>query len=170
MNTEERNNLESALREIAPAPPRPDLVVRIEKRMREERHLRLRQQAKAVLSWAGLAVAACLVFGLGLLLFQGRLSFGPDRAEGGASQAAPAGDLSTLSPSEGKSVFRQVLTENNLRGRIDEGIVFLDNGLTARRYRYQFTDRVVWQNTVDGAVVELEVPRDEVVLVPVQTF
>ena len=66
--------------------------------------------------------------------------------------------------------FRPILAENNLKSRVDEGIVFLRNGLTARRYRYEFVDRVVWKNPSDGAIMEMEIPRDEVVLIPVQTF
>jgi len=69
-----------------------------------------------------------------------------------------------------ESDFKPVLAQNNLRDRVDEGIVFLKNGVTARKYRYEFVDKVVWRNPSDGAVIEMEVPRDEVVLIPVQTF
>jgi hypothetical protein len=115
------------------------------------------------------AIAASVLITFGFLLFNGRLTLSPGEAvEPGAEPIA----LQSVpqAPEETLDTFKPILAENNLQSRVDEGIVFLRNGLTARRYRYEFLDRVVWKNPSNGAVVEMEIPRDEVILVPVQTY
>lgn len=169
MNLEENKQFEAQLRTVRPSPANRDLERRIECGLKQETRLQRQERVRSVLSWAGLAVAASLLITFGILLFNGRLALGPTTAQTGpgegASESAAADEVELE-----RDEFKPVLAENNLLNRIDEGIVFLRNGLTARRYRYEFVDRVVWQNPVDGATVEMEVPREEVVLVPVQTF
>lgn len=63
-----------------------------------------------------------------------------------------------------------VRARNYLHNRVDDGLVFLNGGVTARQYRYQFVDRVVWEDPSDGSKIEMSVPREEIVLVPVHTF
>ena len=66
--------------------------------------------------------------------------------------------------------FRPVRAQNALLSRVDDGLVTLEDGIPARRFRYQFLDTVVWEDPVDGALVEMTVPREELVVVPVRTF
>ena len=168
MSMEKDRQFEEQLRSIQPAAPSMELGDRIGSAIASvERRKRMAQWRMAG-AWGGLAAAAAALITFGILLFNGRLEIAT------SSQGAEESALPTLaledSPAAQPDAFRPVLAENNLKGRIDEGIVFLDNGLTARRYRYEFIDRVVWRNPSDGAVVEMEIPRDEVVLIPVQTF
>jgi len=66
--------------------------------------------------------------------------------------------------------FRPIRAENALLSRVDDGLVTLEGGMPARRYRYRFLDTITWENPRDGAQVEMAVPREELVLVPVRTF
>jgi hypothetical protein len=170
MNLEQNKQFEAQLRTHKPASASQQLKERIETALKRESRAQRREKLRSAFSWVGLAAAASLLITFGVLLFNGRLAFGPDPA--GAAVAGPdaPGPRQAEETHAGSGEFKPVLAENNLLNRVDEGIVFLRNGLTARRYRYEFVDRVVWQNPVDGATVEMEVPRDEVVLVPVQTF
>lgn len=66
--------------------------------------------------------------------------------------------------------YLPIRTQNRLLARADEGIIFLDNGVSARRYRFHFVDTTVWENPSDGTRLAMEVPREEIILVPVQSF
>ena len=170
MSFDKEKSFEEKLRAARPADPPEELEKRlsiaIQKAGRHAKVARLRQ----LTGWGGMAVAAGLLITFGILLFNGRLDLNGLSSGEALADRTPA-DVSELQAGAGREDgFTPVFAENNLKSRVDEGIVFLRNGLTARRYRYEFIDRVVWQNPSDGAVVEVEVPRDEVVLVPVQTF
>lgn len=169
MSLEMDKKLEARLKKAIPAPPSDLLTAGIEQALRQRSRRQHLARVRQVLSWGGLAVAASLLIGFGFMLFNGRLDIkspGLDGEPGAEIEAVPV----TNGTGAANDGFRPVVAENNYKGRVDEGIVFLRNGLTARRYRYEFIDRVVWRNPSDGAVIEMEVPRDEVVLVPVQTF
>jgi hypothetical protein len=161
MNLDDFKKMEARFQRVQPLGPDSALQVRIREEMgrahRSQRVARLRSW----IGWSSFAVAASLLVVFGILLFNGRMlaPSATETMESGGRQAASEVDE-----------FQPVLAENELRNRVDEGIVLLRNGLPARRYRYEFVDRVVWENPADGAVVEMEIPRDEVVLVPVRTF
>jgi hypothetical protein len=55
-------------------------------------------------------------------------------------------------------------------GTQDEGIVTLDDGTTARRYRIQSVDKVTWTLPQNKASVQWSVPREDVQLVPVAYY
>lgn len=164
MNLEQNKQFEADLRKVRPVSAGKNLQKGIEAGLWKAGRIRRREKLRSAISWAGLAVAASLLITFGFLLFNGRLAI--DDTSGETVSVESSGKELESEPDE----FKPILAENNLQNRIDEGIVFLRNGLTARQYRYEFVDRVVWQNPVDGATVEMEIPRDEVVLVPVQTF
>jgi len=169
MSPDKFKQFEEQLKQLRPVSIDQKLSGRIQNDLRRALRRKRMAQFRSSAGWAGLAVAASIMITFGFLLFNGRLSL---------DQVVPVipvameidPDPVVSDPSTSEGPFKQVLTENNLQSRIDEGIVFLKNGMTARRYRYQFVDRVVWENPADGAMVELEVPRDEIVLIPVQTF
>jgi hypothetical protein len=158
MRGEEPTSIEKRLREVSLRPPPPELEKRIASALRSQRRLfrwsRLRRNAV----WGGMAAAAALFLGSGVAFWTGSLSL--------PHKEPPTGG-GIVRPDEG---FRPVHAENRLQNKVDEGIVFLRNGLPARQYRFEFVDRVVWENPRDGSTMEMEVPREEVVLVPVRTF
>lgn len=170
MNLNDNGDFEERLRQFRPGPVPSGLETRIGQALEAGARASRRRRMGSTIAWGGIIVAASVLITFGVLLFNGRLNF----ASGGNPVPAAAAQSSANSnlPGTGQpaDTFAPVLAENNLQNRVDEGIVFLRNGLTARRYRYEFLDRVVWKNPATGAVVEMEIPRDEVILVPVQTY
>lgn len=167
MSLEKNKLFAEELKKWRPRSADPDLGGRIEQALkRAERSRRLRQ-FRSGMAWGAMALAATVLITFGILLFNGRLVLHPESETASPVVAGGSGGADADPPTDR---FEPVLAENNLNNRIDEGIVFLRNGLTARRYRYEFIDRVVWRNPVDGATVEMEIPRDEVILIPVQTY
>lgn len=168
MSLEKDKQFEKQLRESRPMAASAELRDRVGQAIAARERKQNLARWRVISGWGGLAVAAAALITFGILLFNGRLEVAT-QSQPEAEDASPPLTVSNT-PSADPDAFEPVLAENNLKGRIDEGIVFLDNGLTARRYRYEFVDRVVWRNPADGAVVEMEIPRDEVVLIPVRTF
>lgn len=166
MSMDKDRIFEEQLRQVKPVPIGDHLEERIAARIRESCPENRAFRWVVLFGWGGLLAAASIMVVVGLSLFT------PARnSPAGPVAAAPRMESLDVPPhNEDGQAFKPVLAQNNLRGRIDEGIVFLEGGLTARKYRYQFIDRVVWRNPKSGARVELEVPRDEVVLIPVQTY
>lgn len=162
MSIEKIHKLESALRNVKPSPAPEHLEQRISASLKQASRVRWLKKLRSSAVWGGFALAASLLLVFGILLFNGRFSI-PSPGSGSVTR-----QISTSSGAEDR--FRPVLAENKLTNRIDEGIVFIGKGVSARRYRYEFIDRVIWKNPVDGATVEMKIPREEVILVPVQTF
>jgi hypothetical protein len=168
MSLEKDKQFEEQLRSIRPLKPTAEVRAAIESQLTRAGRKKQLARWRILTGWGGLATAAAALIVFGLTLFNGRLDLRQQPADLQQVEEPPL--VVGVTPEEAADAFKPVLAENNLTGRVDEGIVFLKNGLTARRYRYEFVDRVVWRNPSDGAVVEMEIPRDEVVLIPVQTF
>lgn len=166
MSTDPFKQLEERLKALSPYGVPERLEGRIEKALSRARRREHFERWRNRSLWGLFAAAALVMLGLGIALFNGRLASPAGMSEAAVAPVTVAEEAAV----EDKAGFRPILAENNLLNRIDEGIVALDNGLTARRFRYEFVDRVVWKNPENGAIVEMEVPRDEVVLVPVRTF
>lgn len=166
MSFERDREFEQRLRAAQPVLPRQEIARDIHRAMQQASRRQRMSHWRSLTAWSGLAVAASVIVTFGILLFNGRFSLVNE------NQVPDVPVALNVEPGldGGADDFRPVLAENNLKSRIDEGIVFLRNGMTARQYRYEFLDRVVWENPSDGAILELEIPREEVVLVPVQTF
>jgi hypothetical protein len=73
-------------------------------------------------------------------------------------------------PPAGSSNFRPDELEYRLMEATDEGLFLIDDGAPARRTRYQFVDSYRWENPDDGSTIRLSIPRDEVLLVRLQTI
>lgn len=189
MNDDELKALEDELAALRPRAPDPMVRARLEKALDPESgadRRRSRSTSEPVpFRWErwGTAIAAAA----GLALALGVYFFGPFRDDpvGSPSQkevaSAPAVAAATDEPpaevalgasggSEEEPRYRPVKAENVLKNRIDEGVIVLENGLSARRYRFQFVDTVVWEDPSNGSQFEISTPREEVVLVPMLTF
>jgi hypothetical protein len=169
MNIDEQKTFENQLQQFKPTAAGPGISLRIKQGLESSSRADRRRRIASTVTWGSVALAASILITFGFLLFNGRLTLGTHGADTPVSEPMVA-ESTPEPPVESKDTFTPVLAENNLQNRVDEGIVFLRNGLTARRYRYEFIDRVVWKNPTSGAVVEMEIPRDEVILVPVQTY
>ncbi len=167
MNADKDKLFEEHLRRAEPAPVDDLLVERIGLQIRESESAGRSSRWTSYLGWGSLVAAATVMVAVGLTLFTAGNLTSPDPAVAESSQMPAEASRGAGGETD---TYQPVLAENNLKDRIDEGIVFLDGGLTARKYRYQFIDTVVWKNPTNGARVEMQVPRDEVVLIPVQTY
>jgi hypothetical protein len=174
MSLEHDKAFEERLRKIQPVRPSKEVYQKVDSALASVQSHRRMNKVLAFGAWGGMGVAATILIVFGLLLFNGRIQTPEPGSEPVVMDVGEppvqASETAESEPNLEQDSFKPVLAENNLKNRIDEGIVFLRNGLTARRYRYEFVDRVVWKNPTNGAVMEMEIPRDEVVLIPVQTF
>ena len=166
MSLEEDRAFEKQLRQIKPRELDGFMVERIGAAIKKSEKSSVRRRWNAYLAWGGLVAAASIMIVAGVSLFHGGVDIVPETV-GELADSRPVESRQSIS---GQNAFQPILAQNNLKERVDEGIVFLGDGLTARKYRYEFIDRVVWKNPSNGALVEMEVPRDEVVLIPVQTY
>jgi len=85
-----------------------------------------------------------------------------------AAVVAPAPETATV---EASPRFTPVSATNTLVGALDEGLVTLEDGRTARKVRYEFLDTVdLLSADAPGATIAVTFPREEIRLVPVQTY
>lgn len=194
MNEDELKALEDELAALRPRDPSPLLKARLESAMEPEKGVDRRRIASTAdhepgpFRWdrwgSAIAAAAGLALALGVYFF-GPLRESPvtpspaetvveqdNKPTSAAAAAEPPSEVA-LGASGGSEVeprYRPVKAENVLKNRIDEGVIVLENGLSARRYRFQFVDTVVWEDPSNGSQFEISTPREEVVLVPMLTF
>ncbi|MCZ6673901.1 MAG: hypothetical protein O7C75_13295 [Verrucomicrobia bacterium] len=62
--------------------------------------------------------------------------------------------------------YEPIEAEQHLIEALDEGIIFNSDNEPMRRLRYQFVDTVTLVHKTDGSVFRMEVPREEVLYVP----
>jgi hypothetical protein len=155
--------LEQELARLVPGRPDPHLQARLRETVAAE-SARQRSSLPAPArrrSWwrQALPLAAAAAFGIGTWVILGTTA---DRF-GGA-----AGDAPAAASADGQ--FRPVRAQNTLIGVDEAGIVNLQGGQLARSVRYRFMDSVRFENPEDGSIIEMKVPREEILLVPVQTY
>ena len=108
------------------------------------------QRLFSSLGWAlgGAAVASAIIL----------LPYGPRLAP-----ALPA----PVAPSRAAGSFLPTESSRELLGAEDGGVTYDDNHAPAEVLRYSSIERHVWANPSTGARVEIKVPREDVVLLPV---
>jgi hypothetical protein len=77
-----------------------------------------------------------------------------------ASNSESASTVTVLNESPDESV-------DELIGARDEGVVYDEDAEPQRQVRVVYLERHTWTNPKTGAVVEIEVPREDIVLMPV---
>ena len=104
------------------------------------------------LCWAtgGAAVALIAAFGLGLLH---------------TPQTTPVAQPTLVAKAE--NIFEATESSRELLETEDSGLIYTEEQEPNRVVRYNSMERYVWANPATGAQVEVEVPREDVVLVPV---
>jgi hypothetical protein len=60
--------------------------------------------------------------------------------------------------------------ENRFVGASDDGIIGAVGDVSFRRVRYQLMDTCHWANPEDGSSLEMLIPREEVLFLPVVTY
>ena len=186
MNDDELKAFEEELAQLKPRAPSPRLRARLDVLVDERSGDRPREhkaEPSKILflpAWKWRRAAPWMVAAASLALAVGVVWWRPFELRGANTidesrpatdvAAAPVEEPATSNAAASDSPYRAVKARNSLRNRIDEGLVTLDNGLSARQYRFQFVDTVVWENARDGSQFEVSTPREEIVLVPVHTF
>ena len=111
-------------------------------------------------------------------------SFGPSGAgdpDGGTAGNPPSGPVDPgsepqpIEPTFPRDAirpdgFRVVGQENRLFHTQDDGIIYSEDKVPFRRVRYNTVDRRVFKDPETGAVFEMLVPREDVLIVPAETF
>ena len=102
------------------------------------------------LRWAcaGAAAAVAIVFAIHRF----------DKPEASSSATSLAVAEADFEP---ESIARDIVTAE------DQGIIYEDDAEPARLVRYTLVEHRVWTHPVTGARLEVEVPREDLVLVPV---
>lgn len=174
MNTP-NDPLEEELRGLQPATPSLRLSSRLAAELAEspasapasDARVRRTSRLHSVSLWLSWSVAAAMT-----VAFFMRTPPAPTHPPGESAAAvsgatSPAAELAT----EASARFTPVSTTNTLIGTLDEGVVFLEDGQPARKVRYEFLDTVALRSTdAPHATIAVTTPREEIRLVPVQTF
>ncbi len=163
MNCHDNDPLEAELAKLRPKPLPPVLKNRL--RAAPGRSAAARIPAFMARARYVLPLAAVLLLALGGLAVWLWTHGDATRESPAVAQAAAEGSAAAPSPR-----MRPVRAENHLANRIDEGVFIVGSHIAARQYRYQFIDTVVWEDPRDGTTVEMSVPREEIVLVPIHSF
>mgnify|MGYP007101535671 CR=1 FL=1 len=69
-------------------------------------------------------------------------------------------------PSPESANFQSFKAEQHLLEALDEGVVLTANNEPVRKLRYQFVDTVTMINEIDGSIFTMEIPREEILFVP----
>lgn len=104
------------------------------------------------LCWAGAGAAAALLASASL-----------DRLHTPAAPGAQPALAATVS----ENVFEETESSRHLLDTEDTGLIYTEEQEPTRVVRYSSLERYVWANPATGARVEVEVPREDLVLVPV---
>jgi hypothetical protein len=89
-----------------------------------------------------------------------------DTATAVVRQAQPAKDANTKAADE----FRPVLVKTEMVGQRQEEPVYVANVGPVRKIRYSFVDDVRWRNDRRSMTLSARMPREEVVLVSLDTY
>lgn len=166
-------SFEARLRAFQPIQPTPQLVHAIAAQLdppaappREATLLSPWARFSLGASWAITAVAASAA----VMLYLDRPGGAtPGEATGG--EALPLAEVAaTAPPARGDLRVTPVDARGYLYDAVDEGIVYLENGMPARRVRYQFLDTVEMRAEGKDASVALTYPREEIRFIPVNYY
>lgn len=160
MNNEENHfeKLEEELRGLNPANPSEELQNRIFAIFDAPAVVVVKEEN--FLQWFRPIAAAAAVLAIFLgALFLLRGPFGGDDGEG---------KLKRTAAKEIDAGFHPVKAGNVIQSATDEGVIFDHNNEPARRVRYEYSDRYQWVDE-DGNLIELSVPQERQLLVPLKT-
>jgi hypothetical protein len=149
------SEIEEHLRSMPPAAPSADFQRRIAEELsvppaKPIFHWRaMFRQILPPCGWATAGAAATLV----ILAGSGRLQ--------------PSSNAAKLTPPIGEplvAAFQPLPSSRQLVEAHDEGVLFSETGLPSRRVRASSVERHAWTNPATGARLEVEVPREDIIL------
>ncbi|MDA0346938.1 MAG: hypothetical protein O3C43_11700 [Verrucomicrobia bacterium] len=151
--------IEKELGLLKPAAPSEALKTKIESALEEPQST---HTISLVRFWPGiaLATAACLIF-----VFAISISRTSNDVDSG--NAASRSESTQISQPVAKNSYIPLEAEQRLMKAFDDGIVFTDGHDPVRKLRYQFIDTLTMLDKNDGSVFTMEIPREEILFVPV---
>ena len=148
-------DVENELRSLVPRAPSPGLRQGIARSLKTRP---LKETVKPVSLWKPLSLGLAASLALAMVfLFSNHSRIAPNRSDSHLSETHKPADLSAYLP---------IQAEQRLIKAVDEGVVRNDANEPVRKFRYQFVDSVTLKNQENGSVFTMEVPRDEIILVP----
>ncbi|MCP5515964.1 MAG: hypothetical protein H7A45_01750 [Verrucomicrobiales bacterium] len=167
-------DLENELHRLAPKQPGDRLATRIEARLKATVSDTVTgTRPRALLKFClPLAAAAVFVALLTPLLNDPEADTPPEEKQLAATNTRAVPNVARppdATPNPAGSL-RRVGEANYLYGAADEGVVYGDGDTPYRRIRYQFLDTSEWQDEASRAVVRVIVPREDVLLLPMNVY
>ncbi len=165
------SDIEQELRKLNPAPPSAALQARLERELEpNSRQINGQKRLGALpLHWvAPLAVAAVLTLAAYLNFSQSPPAAVPAPPTFALNNGKPTATAVVVDNEASR--FVPVTARQMLIGAQEEGIYFDEEDMPTRRMRYQFVDSYLWENPADGSSLQVNMPREEVLLVRLNTY
>jgi hypothetical protein len=163
------SDLENQLRALSPAAPSPDLATRIERDLGSTPRVAqtagvLARPARAPVAWRWLRDLGWAAAGAATMLAVVTHFSSPKKRE--ASLALASAPVS-IAPVAAEQAFEPAETSRELVSvkNSDELLDTADGPV--REVRYTYLERLAWAHPLTGARLEIEVPREDVYLLPV---
>ena len=166
----EEIEFENELRSLRPLPVKPKVMAGwldfgsgADIELRQDSEKRLSPFRRPM--WL-LAALVCLTGFLGALVVRQ----GWDEIKSNATQTETLVGDPTDTPLMVDLTFSPSSLENRFVGASDDGIIGAVGDVTFRRVRYQLMDTYHWANLEDGSSLEMIIPREEILFLPVVTY
>jgi hypothetical protein len=150
--------LEKELASLQPVAPDKVLASRIEDAIAMDGE---NQPAKIIRHWPILILASAACLALVLMLSN------TDRQAGVAANSTTFASNPAIQQNNTLADFEPVVAEQRLMNAIDDGVILTADNEPVRRLRYEFIDTVTMVSQSDGSVFIMEIPREEILLIPV---
>ncbi len=169
----EFEDIERELRQLRPAPPSEGLQARMAEELVEKATHTVDKRAGGILfqnfrfRWAA-SFALVAVFAIIAFLSipdTAQVSDTPPTAMDMAEVEIPAAQ-EPASPSK----YIPAKVSHVLMNALEEGIFYIDDHIPVRKMRYSFVDTFTWKNPADGSSLQVTVPREEVLMVHLNTY
>ncbi len=169
----EIEDIERELRQLHPVPPSEGLQARMAEELVEKATRTAEKRAGRILirnfrfRWAAsfaLAAAFAIMAYFGIPE-TAQVNETPPTTMDMAEVEIPA----ALEPTS-SSKYIPVKARHVLMNAREEGIFYIEDDIPARKMRYRFVDSYTWKNPDDGSFLQVAVPREEVLLIRLDTY
>jgi hypothetical protein len=158
--------IEAELRQTQPARPNPRLVSRIEQELaRSLPGAPSPERWRPWLLWAPLGAATTTALAWALFLNNPPAAAPTNAGATGASDRA-----GSAVPQTSPARFQQVQAANYFLGAEDDGVVYASADTPVRKVRYRFLATSQWKGENGRTTVEVIVPGEETVLLPMDVY
>lgn len=168
--------LEKELKRLPPRRPSSAVWLNLERELGHEiktAPVRVYRTETNLVSWkwlgwraGGMAAGLIVLAALSLVFFRRSPAGGQSELRRPVTSVV-AGPAVQRLPGGVPDHYRPVAASNVLYDLKDEGTVYVDGDVLARRLRYRYVDTYTWKNSRGNASIKWSVPRDEIRVLPV---